>query len=194
VTNSAQPVPASLSHFVIAARDSRFTVQAFATGLLSGMGHNPTIGIRDFSGEVNFNPAALEGNGFHLTIRAASLTVEDDISDKDRREIERMMNEQILEVTRYPEIVYDAPMVRIEKMGDSLYTANLEGSLSLHGVTQRLPVVARIAVFASMVRASGNFTLHQSGYQIKPFSFAGGALKLKDELKFNFEIVAREQA
>ena len=194
MTNSAQPLPASLSHFVIAARDSRFTVQAFATGLLSAMGHNPTIGIRDFSGEVNFNPATLEGNGFHLAIRAASLTVEDDISDKDRREIERMMNEQILEINRYPEIVYDAPMVKIEKMGDSLYTATLEGSLSLHSVTQRLPVVARIAVFGSMLRASGNFTLNQSGYQIKPFSFAGGALKLRDELKFSFEMVAREQA
>ncbi len=158
------------------------------------MGHNPTIGIRDFSGEVNFNPAALGGSGFHLAIRAASLTVEDDISDKDRREIERMMNEQILEINRYPEIVYDAPMVKIERMGESLYTATLEGSLSLHGVTQRLPVVARIAVFGSMVRASGNFTLNQSAWQIKPFSFAGGALKLKDELKFSFEIVAREQA
>jgi hypothetical protein len=31
---------------------SRFTVQAIATGLLSSFGHNPTIGIRDFDGEI----------------------------------------------------------------------------------------------------------------------------------------------
>jgi hypothetical protein len=30
-------------------------------------------------------------------------------------------------------------------------------------------------------------------YQIKPVVVAGGALKLKDELKFSFEMVARSQ-
>ncbi len=37
--------------YVIDSRASRFTVQAFATGMLARMGHNPTIGIRDFSGD-----------------------------------------------------------------------------------------------------------------------------------------------
>jgi hypothetical protein len=45
-----------------------------------------------------------------------------------------------------------------------------------------------------MLRASGEFTLSQSVYNIKPVSVAGGALKIKDELKFSFEIVARKQA
>jgi hypothetical protein len=44
-----------------------------------------------------------------------------------------------------------------------------------------------------MLRASGDFTLSQSAYSIKPVSVAGGALKIKDELKFSFEIVARKQ-
>ena len=30
---------------------SRFTVRAFATGLFSSMGHNPTLAIRDYTGE-----------------------------------------------------------------------------------------------------------------------------------------------
>ena len=52
---------------------------------------------------------------------------------------------------------------------------------------------ARIAVFDEMLRASGEFTLNQSDYGIKPISVAGGALKVKDELKFSFEMVARKQ-
>jgi hypothetical protein len=44
-----------------------------------------------------------------------------------------------------------------------------------------------------MLRASGDFILRQADYQIKLVSVAGGALKLKDELKFSFEIVARKQ-
>ena len=44
-----------------------------------------------------------------------------------------------------------------------------------------------------MLRASGDFILKQSDYRIKPISVAGGALKLKDELKFAFDIIARRQ-
>ncbi len=43
------------------------------------------------------------------------------------------------------------------------------------------------------MRVAGEFPLRQSDYGIKPVSFAGGALRLKDELKFNFELVARQQ-
>lgn len=158
------------------------------------MGHNPTIGIRDFSGEVNFSSDAAQGSGFHLSIKAGSLVVEDDISDKDRREIERIVQQQVLESDRFSDITYEAPVVSVEKMGDSLYAATLDGNLNLHGVTRRQQIIARIAVFGSMLRASGNFTIKQSDYQIKPVAVAGGALKVKDELKFSFEIVAREQA
>ena len=185
---------ATLAHYVVDAKASRFTVQAFVTGLLSAVGHNPTMSIRNFSGDVNFSPEALQGSAFRLSIKTDSLSVQDDVSDKDRREIERLMNEQVLEITKYPEVLYEAPTVSISKLGDSLYSAALDGNLTLHGVTCRQPVTARIAVFGSMLRASGNFTLKQADYQIKPISLAGGALKLKDELKLSFEMVAREQA
>ena len=68
----------------------------------------------------------------------------------------------------------------------------MSGTLNLHGVTRTLPITARIALFGDMLRASGDFILLQSDYQIKPVSVAGGALKLKDELKFSFELVARK--
>jgi polyisoprenoid-binding protein YceI len=128
-----------------------------------------------------------------LNIKASSLSVQDDISDKDRREIERIMNEQVLETAKYPEIVYEAPMLSITRIGESLYTADLDGSLNLHGVARSQPVAARVAVFGTMLRASGDFTLKQTDYEIKPISVAGGAIKLKDELKLSFEMVAREQ-
>lgn len=119
--------------------------------------------------------------------------MQNDISDKDRREIERLMNEQVLETAKYPEIVYDVPTFTATKMGDTLYSAPLNGHLTLHGVTNRQPVTARVAVFGEILRASGDFTLNQTDYQIKPVSVAGGALKLRNELKFSFEMVARKQ-
>jgi hypothetical protein len=44
-----------------------------------------------------------------------------------------------------------------------------------------------------MLRISGEFPLRQSDYGIKPVSFAAGTLRLKDEVKFKFELVARIQ-
>jgi polyisoprenoid-binding protein YceI len=191
VTNSIDAAGKHLAHFVVDASASRFTVQAFATGILSAMGHNPKIGIGKFSGEVDFSAEDLEGRGFRLLIQAASLSVQDDIGDKDRRQIERIMNEQVLEVKKYPEIRYEASVASISSLGESLYSAALNGNLSFHGVTRSQPVTARVAMFGEMLRASGDFTLRQSDYQVKPVVVAGGALKLKDELKFSFEMVAR---
>ena len=157
------------------------------------MGHSPTIGIHTFSGEVDFDPAAPETGRLSLNIQAASLRVEDDISDKDRREMERVMKADVLEVAKYPEIRYEAADTSVTKLNETLYSATLTGSLSFHGVTRNQLVPVRITSMAEMMRASGEFTLKQSDYQIKPVSVAGGALKLKDELKFSFEMVAHRQ-
>jgi polyisoprenoid-binding protein YceI len=179
--------------YVIDSRASRFTVQASATGLLAMMGHNPVIGIRDFSGEMKFNPDKLEAGSFHLVIKSASLSVQDDISDKDLREIERLMKQEVLETAKFPEVVYDAPSISVTKMGEALFSGALNGKLTLHGVTRNQPISVRVALFGTMLRASGEFSLDQTDYNIKLVSVAGGALKLKDELKFSFEILARKQ-
>ncbi len=181
------------SRFVMDSRRSRFTVQTFATGLLSAMGHNPTIGIHTFSGEVGFDPDGPEAGPLRLIIQAGSLEVLDDVSDRDRREMEKVMKNEVLEVARYPQIAYEASGIEVRRLSESLYTATIDGELSFHGVTRRQPLVARIAGSGDMLRASGDFTLKQSDFQIKPISVAGGALKLKDELRFVFEMIARRQ-
>ena len=194
VVTPAEPSLASIGpRFVIDARRSRFTVQAFATGILSAMGHNPTIGIRTFSGEVDFDREMLDAAGFRMTIQAASLEVLDDISDRDRREIEKVMKDDVLEIAKYPQITYEATEIAVSKLDNALYSATLNGKMNFHGVTRNQTITTRIMDSGEALRASGDFTLKQSDYRIKPVSFAGGALKLKDELNFKFEMIARQQ-
>jgi polyisoprenoid-binding protein YceI len=183
----------TLLHYVVDARASRFTVQTFVTGIMSAMGHSPRIGIRSFRGEVSFDVEAAQASGFQLSIKANSLGVLDDISDKDRKDIEQNMNDQVLETSKYPEIVYEAADVSVTRLEPALFSATINGKLNFHGVTRNQSIPVRIAVFDEMLRASGEFTLNQSDYGIKPFSIAGGVLKVKDELKFSFEMVARKQ-
>ena len=179
--------------YLIDGRASRFAVRAFASGMLAVMGHNPTVGIREFSGEMSFDPEKIEAGSFRFVVKADSLSVQDDVSDKDRREMERLMNQEVLETAKFPEIRYEASDITVTKMSEMLYSAALNGELTLHGVTRRQPINARVTLLGSMLRASGDFTLDQTDYNIKLVSVAGGVLKVKDELKFSFAIVARKQ-
>jgi polyisoprenoid-binding protein YceI len=172
---------------------SRFTIRAFATGMFSALGHSPTLAVRDFSGEAQFASGTLDGASLTLKIKADSLSVQDNVSDKDRKEIERTMNQQVLETARYPEIVFKTTAVAANKSGDGQYVLNLAGELTLHGVTQKQPVAAQVAIIGNTLRAHGEFSVLQTSYGIKPVSVAGGAVKLKDELKCSFDILARKQ-
>ena len=182
-----------VERYAIDSAMSRFTARAFASGMLSALGHNPTIAIHDFSGEAEFAPGTLEKAALRLKINAGALELTDSISDKDRREMERTMNESVLEVARYPEIVFDSSNVSASRAGDGQYWVNLIGNLSLHRVTNSQPISAQVALMGDTLRAHGEFSLQQTAYGIKPVSVAGGTLKLKDELKCSFDIVARKR-
>lgn len=171
---------------------SRFTVRAFASGMLSAFGHSPTLAVRDFAGEAEFNAGDLDRAALRLKIKAGSLTVTDNISEKDRREIERTMNQDVLETAQYPEIVFESSKVSASKAGEGQYFINLVGELSLHGVRSSQPVSAQVSILGNMLRAHGEFSVLQTTYGIKPVSIGGGSLKLKDELKCTFDIVGRK--
>ncbi len=179
--------------YVLDGKMSRFTVQAFASGFLSGFGHNPTIAIRDLSGVVQLSPDSLDAS-LNIRIAAASLSVQGNVSDKDRRDIERAMRDQVLEAAQFPEITFGSTQVALTKTSEGSFTANITGDLSLHGVTRSHSFVAQVSITGDMLRSFGQFSLMQTDYNIKLFSAAGGALKVKDELKFSFDMVARKQA
>ncbi len=180
-------------HYAIDKSSSRFTVRAFATGMLSSLGHSPTFAVRDFEGEISFSPDDLSATSLHLKVRADSLEVMDDIKSSDRREIESTMNQRVLETTKYPEIAFSSAGVSVSQLGEGRYQANLNGSLTLHGQSRPLTIPTQVTLMGDMLRAGGEFPLLQSNFGIAPVSVAGGTLKLKDEIKFSFDIVARKQ-
>ena len=180
--------------YLIDPKGSTLKVRAFATGMLSAFGHNPTIAIPDFQGEIQFGSDTLEDASLRIVIQARSLVVTDDISAKDREEIERRMHEEVLEADGFPEIIYECPRVSsVQQPGEGLYSVSLNGELALHGITRSQPVAARVTLKGDRLRATGECSICQSGYGIRPVSAAGGTVKLKDELKLSFDISARKQ-
>ena len=183
----------TLVHYRIDAGMSRFTVRAFATGLFSSLGHNPTFAIRGYTGEAAFVPGSLEQASVRISVQADSLGVTDDISQKDRAEIESGMRQDVLETSIYPEIVFESSQLTANKMGEGAYAVNASGILALHGVTRSETIYAQVAVTGDTLRAYGEFSLRQTDYGIKLVSVAGGTLKVKDEVKISFDFTARKQ-
>jgi polyisoprenoid-binding protein YceI len=176
-------------------RPSRFTIRVTASGLLSAFGHNPLIGVRDFSGEVQFDPEAAQSASLRMRVPSRSLEVaddvnEDDVNEKDRREIERIMHEQVLESNSYPTIEFQSNEMKVTSSGPGQFRAEISGELSLRGVTGHQTIVARVTASGERLRASGEFSLYQTEYGIQRVTAAGGALKVKDERKAPFEILA----
>ena len=172
---------------------SRFTAKAVATGLFAAFGHSPLFAIRQFAGEVKFAPDASEQTALRVVAQATSLELLDKMSDKDRREIENTMRNDVLETSRFPEIVFEASSPSISKAGDGIYGANLQGRLTLHGVTQPQQVSTQVSVNQAQLRAFGEFTVRQTSFGIKLVSAAAGTLKVKDDVKISFDLVARKQ-
>jgi polyisoprenoid-binding protein YceI len=172
---------------------SRFTVRAFATGLFSSLGHNPTLAIRDYTGEATFVLSNPGQSSIRISVKSASLTVTDDASQKDRTEIESKMNQDVLETSGFPEIVFESSRAELNNSGDDRYTANVTGNLILHGVTRSETILAQVSVAGDVLRAYGEFSLRQSDYAIRLVSVAAGTLKVKDEVKVAFDFTARKQ-
>jgi polyisoprenoid-binding protein YceI len=168
-------------------------VKAFATGMLSAFAHNPTMAIRDFIGEVEFSPDSPEQSSLNIRIQSGSLQVADEVSDKDRREMETQIREDVLETDRYPEIVFESTNVSADRIMASQYRAKIKGNVTLRGLTRACEITAQIIAGPDILRAHGEFPLKQSDFNIKPVTAVGGTIKLKDELKFTFDIVAHKQ-
>ncbi len=125
-----------------------------------------------------------------MTIKAGSLAVTDKISASDRQKIETTMRDEVLEVSKFPEITFKSSGVSATRTGEGQYQARITGEITLHGIAQQLTIPAQLEFGDKLLRAKGAFTLKQSSFGIKPVSVAGGTIKVKDELKFTFDIVA----
>jgi polyisoprenoid-binding protein YceI len=179
--------------YVLDDSQSRFTVQAFATGPLSALAHSPTFSVRAFTGEIRLATEAIADLAIHLTVEAVSLALADSVSAKDRDEIESRMRQEVLETTAYPEIVFQSTKITASKIAEGWYRLGVAGKLALHGVTNLHQVDAQLRVGEDDLRLSGDSKLLQSAYRIKRVSALGGMITVKDELKLTFELMGSKQ-
>jgi polyisoprenoid-binding protein YceI len=184
-------VKEGVAHFSIDATKSLFTVQAFAAGMAAVVAHSPKFAIRDIVGNVAFVPDTLQNASVRMTITIGSLEIMDEVSSADRREIERVMFDEVLERSHYQKAEYVSSNVTASKISENMYRVKIMGDLTLHGITRSVALDPQVVVGEDTIRAQGSFSIVQSDFGLRIASVAGGTLKLKDELKFAYFILGR---
>lgn len=161
----------------IDAANSVLTVRVYKAGLLSALGHNHEIAAPIAGGSVDLTTRQVE---LHTDTRA--LEVRDpEGSDKDRAEIQRtMLGPEVLDAGRHPEIVFRS--TGAESLGAGSW--KVTGHLTLHGQTRTVVVEVR-EVDGYYV---GSSRFKQTEFGIQPVKFAGGTIRVKDEIRIEFKI------
>jgi polyisoprenoid-binding protein YceI len=155
-------------------------VRVFKSGLFSAFGHEHEISAPIQQGTLNETDRSVE-----LVVDARNMRVMDkDVSEKDRAEIqETMLSSKVLNAGQFPEIRFHSTAV--ERAGEGRWT--VRGDLTLHGKTR--PV--QVEVQGQSGHYKGTAELKQRDFGIEPISVGGGAVKVKNGLRVEFEIVAR---
>jgi polyisoprenoid-binding protein YceI len=179
--------------YTIVPSESNFWVFAGKTGLFSAFAHDHEIGVKSFSGRVVVPAAGASGGSLEMEVEAPSLVVLDkEPSEEDKKKIFNSMHNEVLESAKYQKITFKSVSVSdVKQTGSDAYSFVVNGDLSLHGVTKRIAVPVAATVTPQLLRANGKYTLKQTDFGIKPYSAAGGTIKVKDEVVVNFNIVAK---
>jgi polyisoprenoid-binding protein YceI len=153
-------------------------VRVFKTGFFSAFAHNHDIAAPITQGVVDTSEHA----SVELSVDARKLRVGDpEVSEKDRADIQKtMLGPEVLDSEHFPEIVFKSSAV--EPNGADRWS--LRGELTLHGQTR--PVAVDVSYRAG--HYTGQATLKQTEFGIKPVSIAGGTVKVKDAVRVEFDI------
>ena len=193
--NDSIPAHADLaaSRYQLDASQSNFMVRAFSGGLLWFKGKDHFIRVRDFTGEAQFTPDAINPASLHITIRAASLEETRDIfTPQEKQIINKELRDIVLEPDKFPEIVFKSTSVTGKSTGANQYELKINGDLMLRGVTRLITIPTMVTLTGRDLRAQGEFTIERSDFKVKATSAMHGMIRVRDKLKFTFDIVGHE--
>jgi polyisoprenoid-binding protein YceI len=163
--------------------DASLTVHTTRAGLGARLAHDLILEAKTWSGSITFDDADPAASSVEVTVAASSLAVIDSsggvkpLSDGDRQEIARNINEKILRSDRYPDITF-----RSSAISGQADTFTVTGDLTIAGTTRPVSLTATVG---GSGRVTVRTTVVQTQFGIKPFSAMLGALKIDDRVEIH---------
>ena len=159
-------------------KQSSFKISVFKSGFFSAFGHNHEIQAPISVGTVDQSKLSVA-----LGVESADLQVMDpDASPSTRADVQKtMLGPEVLDSRRFPQISFQSTSIEIS--GSNRW--RVRGDLTLHGQTR--PLTLDVDLENGHYR--GSLMLKQRDFGIAPVSVAGGTVKVKNEIKIEFDIV-----
>ena len=160
---------------------SSLKIRVFKSGAFSAFAHDHEIQAPLEEGKIEEGSAHAS---VQLRVDSRKMRVLDPETSADKRaEIQHtMQGASVLDVEKFPEISYQSTTVA--SRGENHW--EVRGDLTLHG--QKQAVAVQVSLQDGHYR--GSASLKQTAFGITPVSIAGGTVKVKDEVKIEFDIVA----
>jgi polyisoprenoid-binding protein YceI len=155
---------------------SKMTVFVYKEGLFAFAADNHEVNAPIASG--SFDDATKIVN---IKVDAGRMQVQDPPSRRDKVQA-NMVGPEVLDVAKYPEIAFHSTNIALNDPNHWTVT----GDLTLHGQTRS--VVLQV-VKKDAASFTGSGTVRQTDFGIAPIKIAGGAVRVKDDVKVEFEVV-----
>jgi polyisoprenoid-binding protein YceI len=165
-------------------KSGRLLVNTTRTGLGAKAGHDLTIEVTRWHGHARVDTAAPANSSVTIQVDVDSFQVRQGtggvkpLTDADRAEISKTLK-QVLHTAQHPTITF-----RSRRVDGSAGSFTLDGELTIMGITR--PVTIQGGVTDG--RVAGGASVVQSRWGIRPYSAFLGALRLRDEVKVDFDV------
>jgi polyisoprenoid-binding protein YceI len=156
-----------------------------ATGLLGGLGHDPTLSAHAGRLEVEVGEGPLD-IPVEVRFEAAAIEVPTDIPVSDRLKMrDNMLSSEVLDAVRYPHVDFRG------RYAGTLEHGTLSGDLVVRGAPRPWSMSVSVARSGEHLVATGRWEGRLTALGIKPFRALLGALKLEDRVVLRLEAVLR---
>lgn len=190
ILGTPKPLHAEASVYKIDPKQSGFLVNTGVSGLFKKFGRPLSFEVRDYSGEIRFNPQEPGASSVKVQSKAQTLALKSQATEQDRMNIEMRTHEKVLQSEKYPDIEYVSDKVQVWKTGEGRYDVEVQGNLTLHGLTRYLPIRGTLQARGNRLEITGEASVSQKEFKIKSYAYQGGALRVADEVKVSFNLVA----
>lgn len=186
---SKKPVTAAAKTYSMIAAQSQLTLTLIQEGVLRKVHPTHHVGVKSFSGRIQL-PADETKASAELDAEAKSFVNIDKMSDMERSGFHKVLHEEVLASKQHPTIKFrSVSITNVQKSGDNR-SFTLNGDLTLRGVTRRVAFPVKVTINGNQLRATGEENIKQTDFGITPYSGGLGTIKIGDQLKVSFVIVA----
>jgi polyisoprenoid-binding protein YceI len=117
----------------------------------------------------------------------------DVFTEPQKQIINKELREIVLLPDQYPDIVFKSTNISGNAIGNNQYDLKIVGDLTLHGVTRQITIPTKVSLTGNDLRAQGEFSINRSDFKVKATSAVHGLIRVRDRVKFEFDIVGHQR-